>query len=83
MLQALLQLRLLGRRKLAELCVAFERAALLVRRKVFVAAQPVSGVAGLVRSGRSIDRRGKLFALLLEFALTLRLQLALFFLLLT
>jgi hypothetical protein len=48
MLQPLPQLRLLLRGKPAELRIVFERAALLRRRQIFIAAQPVSGVAGLV-----------------------------------
>ncbi len=37
------------RGKLPELRIVFERAALLCRRQIFIAAQPVSGVTGLVR----------------------------------
>jgi len=48
MLQSLLQAGLLLRGKLAELRIAFEGAALLRRRQIFVATQPVSGMAGLV-----------------------------------
>ena len=48
MLQPLLQLGLLLRRKPAELRIVFERAALLRGRQIFIAAEPVSGVAGLV-----------------------------------
>jgi hypothetical protein len=48
MLQPLPQLRLLLWGKLAELRIVFERAALLRRRKILIAAEPVSGVAGLV-----------------------------------
>ena len=48
MLQPLPQLRLLLRGKPAELRIVFERAALLRRRQILIAAEPVSGVAGLV-----------------------------------
>jgi len=48
MLQPVLQPRLLLRRKPAKLWIVFERAALLRGRQVFIAAQPVSGVTGLV-----------------------------------
>ncbi|HYU47600.1 MAG TPA: hypothetical protein VEK84_15665 [Terriglobales bacterium] len=48
MLQAPQQLRLTRRRKLLELRIVFEFAALLLRWHIFVAAQPVSGVTGLV-----------------------------------
>ena len=48
MLQPPLQLGLLLRGKPAELGIVFERAALLRRRQVFIAAEPVSGVARLV-----------------------------------
>jgi len=42
------QLSLLRRRKPSELRIVFERAVLLRGRQIFIAAQPVSGVAGLV-----------------------------------
>jgi hypothetical protein len=48
MLQPASQSRLLLRRKPAELGIVFERAALLRGRQILVAAEPVSGVAGLV-----------------------------------
>ena len=48
MLQLVLQPRLLLRGKLAELRVVFERAALLRRRQILIAAEPVSGVPGLI-----------------------------------
>jgi len=48
MLQPVLQPRLLLRGKLAELRIVFERAALLRGRQIFIAAEPVSGVARLV-----------------------------------
>lgn len=54
-LQAILQLPLLGRRKTAELRIVFERAALLRGREIFIAAQPVSGMAGLI--GRTLIPR--------------------------
>ena len=48
MLQPLPQLRLLLRGKPSKLRIVFERAALLRRRQILIAAEPVSGVAGLV-----------------------------------
>jgi len=48
MLQLVLQPFLLLGRKLAELRIVFEGAALLSGRQIFIAAEPVSGVAGLV-----------------------------------
>ena len=48
MLQSLLQPRLLLGRQPAKLGIVFERAALLCGRQVFIAAEPVAGVAGLV-----------------------------------
>jgi hypothetical protein len=48
MLQLVLQPLLLLGRKFAELGIVFEGAALLGRRQIFIAAEPVSGVAGLV-----------------------------------
>ena len=48
MLQPVLQSHLLLRWKPPELRIAFERAALLRGRQIFVAAEPVSGVPGLV-----------------------------------
>jgi len=48
MLQPVLQPGLLLRRKPPELRIVFERAALLRGRQIFIAAQPVSGVPGLV-----------------------------------
>ena len=48
MLQPASQPRLLLRRKPAELRIVFERAALLRGRQILIAAEPVSGVAGLV-----------------------------------
>ena len=48
MLQLVLQPFLLLRGKLAELGIAFEGAALLRGGQIFIAAEPVSGVAGLV-----------------------------------
>src|SRR5208337_2211530 len=48
MLQPSLQLGLLLRGKPAELRIVLESAALLCRWQVFIAAEPVSGVAGLV-----------------------------------
>jgi hypothetical protein len=48
MLQPLPQLRLLLRGKPAELWIVFERAALLRRRQILIAAEPVSGVPRLV-----------------------------------
>jgi len=47
-LQPLLQLGLPLRSELPELGIVFERTALLRGRQIFIAAQPVSGVAGLV-----------------------------------
>jgi hypothetical protein len=48
MLQPSVQLGLLLRRKPSELRIVFERAVLLRGRQIFIAAEPVSGVAGLV-----------------------------------
>jgi hypothetical protein len=48
MLQAALQPGLLLRRKLPELRIIFEGAALLCRRHILIVAKPVSGVAGAV-----------------------------------
>jgi len=48
MLQPVLQSHLLLRWKPPELRIAFERAALLRGRQIFIAAKPVSGVPGLV-----------------------------------
>src|SRR6266404_1207818 len=48
MLQPVLQPGLLLRRKLSELRIVFERTALLGRRQIFIAAEPVSGVPRLV-----------------------------------
>jgi len=48
MLQPLLQAGLLLRRKFSELRIVFERAALLARRQILIAAEPVSGMAGLI-----------------------------------
>jgi len=47
-LQPSVQLSLLRRRKSSELRIVFERAVLLRGWQIFIAAQPVSGVAGLV-----------------------------------
>ncbi|MGA8538233.1 MAG: hypothetical protein WB566_01965 [Terriglobales bacterium] len=46
--QLVLQAGLLLRREPAELRIAFERAALLSGRQIFIAAEPVSGMAGLI-----------------------------------
>ena len=48
MLQPVLQPGLVFRGKLSELRIVFERATLLCGRQIFIAAEPVSGVAGLV-----------------------------------
>ncbi len=48
MLQPLLQAGLLLRGKSSELRIVFERAALLRGRQILIAAEPVSGMAGLV-----------------------------------
>ena len=48
MLQPLLQPRLLRRRKLPELRIVFQSAALLRRRQIFIAPQPISGVPRLI-----------------------------------
>ncbi len=48
MLQAILQLPLLLRRKTAELGIVFQRSALLGGGEILIAAQPGSGVAGLI-----------------------------------
>ena len=48
MLQPVLQPGLLLRRKLSELRIVFERTALLGRRQIFIAAEPVSGVPRIV-----------------------------------
>ena len=48
MLQAILQLPLLGWWKPAKLRIIFKSAALLRGRQIFIAAKPVSGVAGLI-----------------------------------
>jgi len=59
MLQFVLQPLLLLRGELAELGIVFEGAMLLGRRQIFVAAEPVSGMAGLVlRRARSIGAAG-------------------------
>ena len=58
MLQSVLQPGLLLRGKPPELRIVFERAALLCRRQIFIAAEPVSGVAGLIlrRTSLSLGR---------------------------
>jgi hypothetical protein len=48
MLQPVLQLGLLLGRKPSELRIVFERAVLLCGRQIFIAAEPVSGMPGLV-----------------------------------
>src|ERR1700688_5009850 len=59
MLQPALQPGLLLRRKLPELRIVFECAALLCRREILIAAEPVSGVPGLVlRAMRFIGAAG-------------------------
>jgi len=59
MLQPALQPGLLLGRKPSELRIVFERAALLGRRQIFIAAEPVSGVTGLVlRTMRFIGAAG-------------------------
>jgi len=48
MLQSISQSGLLLGRKPAELGIVFEGATLLGRRQILIAAEPISGVAGLV-----------------------------------
>ena len=66
MLQAILQLPLLWRWKPAKLGIVFESAALLRGRQTFIAAQPGSGMAGLI--GRPLIPR----SLVLRKLVTLR-----------
>ena len=67
MLQPVLQPVLLLRRELPKLRIVFESAALLRGRQIFIAAEPVSGVPGLVlRTMRFIGAAGVSVALVLK-----------------
>ena len=81
-LQPVLQPHLLLRGKLAELLIIFKRTVLLLGRKIFVAAEPVSSMTGVARdiSGRAVGAAPLLllaFLLLMLFLLALRLRMLL------